>query len=176
VAWHCEEKRLFRVIGQNKFWSREDFEELKLQDGDGFRFRRHTNQRFDRDWKLPHIKDNIRVFDISPANVEKSYLLSRSSVKDLLTVEALGPDAFSDDASSFALLYVTNLRFYHLQSRARVQLRCRFRDSDGEWFRDIPVVNYRLQQLPEAPVGAAAATIVLGLSCNGYKLMFDSWL
>lgn len=176
VAWHCEEKRLFRVIGRNKFWSREDFEELKIQDGDGFRFRRHTWQGFDRDWQDPHARDNIRVFDISPAHVKKSINVSQSSVKDLLKVDAFGPYAFCDEDSSFALLNVTNLKFYE-QERCRHRLRCSFRDSEGMKFTNVPVVNYHLGQLPEVPFpSAAATTVVLGLSCNGYRLMLDAWL
>jgi len=180
VAWHCEAKTLFRIIppdARNKFWSEKDFEDLKITDGCGFRFRRHPNQDFRADWELPHENDNIRVFDLSPIPFA-SYTIQPSSqpVEDLLGVDPKTrcAEIYTLTESSFALVHVSQLRF-HIDRECRVPLRCDFRNG-GRWYRNVVVVNHALGQRSEVPTPEGEQLVVLGLGCRGYKLMLDAWL
>lgn len=192
IAWHCTFKKLFRPIGATAFWSISDFNSSNLVEGGLFRFQRHSNQLFsEEDWNPqgPHVRDNIRVCDISPLEGPWPQLYRKAdSIQNLLYLKEdlykADPPALNAEQaakaryySSFVLVLVQKLQF--TQSDCEIRLRCSFIDAETKQrYHNVPVVNVNLASRIACPLaGPNDQLVVLGLSNRSSpELMFDAWV
>jgi len=127
------------------------------------RFRCHPSKR-SREWPRLHARDNIRVIDVSAAQVSRDdFWYYIGEIEHLL------------ERSSFALVVVYDLEFNKNRRRSHTK-RCSFEDSSGVLHYDIPVINQKIGQLLELPDKRPGRTlVVLGRGLSN-QLLFDAWL